>query len=180
MIHNKYNRGGLFEWSVSADEKNSTINILGLQQGGFVMPRDYYLNKTDDDEMIVAYLEYMTKVGVLLGANEETTMAQMKEVLKLEREIAKVNHSFQMLTLLFQHWFLLDPSAAWTAQRWSKELSQDDTEKFDQFKSILGLGSIFSWSIQANRPRDKWSRTDCRLLTGILWQSDQFDSRVHE
>lgn len=33
----------------------------------------------------------MTKIGVLLGGNEANTRAQMKEVLQLEREIAKVS-----------------------------------------------------------------------------------------
>lgn len=98
-MHNKYNRGNLFEWSVSADEKNSSRNILDIQQGGFVMPRDYYLNKTDDDDIIIAYLDFMTKIGVLLGGQEESTRAQMKEVLKLERQIAKVqllyNHNLE-------------------------------------------------------------------------------------
>lgn len=104
-MHNKYNRGGLFEWSVSADEKNSTRNVLDLQQGGFVMPRDYYLNKTDDDEIMVAYLDFMVKIGLLLGSDEANTRVQMKEVIKLEREIAKVSkpirpnstHSFDFM-----------------------------------------------------------------------------------
>ena len=56
-----------------------------------MMPRDYYLNKTDDDDVVVAYLDFMIKVGVLLGGNKDSTRAQMKEVLKLERQIAKVN-----------------------------------------------------------------------------------------
>lgn len=89
-MHNKYNRGGLFEWSVSADEKDSTKNVLDLQQGSFLMPRDYYLNKTDDDEIMIAYLDFMTKIGVLLGGNETITRNQMKQVIELERKIAKV------------------------------------------------------------------------------------------
>lgn len=90
-MHNKYNRGGLFEWSVSADEKDSTKNVLDLQQGSFLMPRDYYLNKTDDDEIMIAYLDFMTKIGVLLGGNETITRNQMKQVIELERKIAKVS-----------------------------------------------------------------------------------------
>lgn len=90
-MHNRYNRGGLFEWSVSADEKDSTKNVLNLQQGSFIMPRDYYLNKTDNDEIIVAYLDFMTKVGVLLGGGDESsTRMQMKKVLEFERKISKI------------------------------------------------------------------------------------------
>lgn len=101
LMHNKYNRGGLFEWTVSADEKNSTRNILDLQQGGFVMPRDYYLNKTEDDEIIVAYLDYMVKVGVLLGGEENATRQQMLEVFRLEKEISKVSHFKYFVNLSF-------------------------------------------------------------------------------
>lgn len=90
-MHNRYNRGGLFEWSVAQDEKNSSRMVLDLQQGGFVMPRDYYMNKTDDDPIMVAYLEFMVKIGVLLGGEEASTRAQMKDVLRLERAMAKVN-----------------------------------------------------------------------------------------
>nr|XP_027199994.1 endothelin-converting enzyme homolog isoform X2 [Dermatophagoides pteronyssinus] len=91
LMHNRYNRGGLFEWSVSADEKDSTKNVLNLQQGSFIMSRDYYLNKTDNDEIIVAYLDFMTKVGVLLGGGDESsTRMQMKKVLEFERKISKI------------------------------------------------------------------------------------------
>lgn len=48
IYHNQYNRGGLFSWAVGADERNSTRNIIQLDQGGLGLPsRDYYLNKTD-------------------------------------------------------------------------------------------------------------------------------------
>ncbi|UXI15573.1 aromatic-L-amino-acid decarboxylase-like [Sarcoptes scabiei] len=90
LMHNKYNRGGLFEWSVSADEKDPAKNILDLQQSSFVMPRDYYLNKTDDDEIMVAYLDFMTKIGVLLGGDETITRNQMKDVIAFERKIAEI------------------------------------------------------------------------------------------
>lgn len=90
LMHNRYNRGGLFEWSVSADEKDSTKNVLNLQQGSFIMPRDYYLNKTDNDEVIIAYLDFMTKVGVLLGGDETTTHEQMKRVMEFERQVSKI------------------------------------------------------------------------------------------
>lgn len=54
IYHNQYNRGGLFSWAVGADERNSTKNIIQLDQGGLGLPsRDYYLNKTDKN--IVSY-----------------------------------------------------------------------------------------------------------------------------
>ncbi|GFT80322.1 endothelin-converting enzyme homolog, partial [Nephila pilipes] len=52
ILHNQYSRGGLFSWGVGEDERNSSRNILQLDQGGLGLPtRDYYLNKSKDDEV---------------------------------------------------------------------------------------------------------------------------------
>ncbi|XP_054713276.1 endothelin-converting enzyme homolog isoform X1 [Uloborus diversus] len=91
IIHNEYNRGGLFSWGVGEDERNSTRYILQLDQGGLGLPtRDYYLNKSKDDEVLVAYLSYMTKVGVLLGGEENATRAQMEDVIEFETKLANI------------------------------------------------------------------------------------------
>lgn len=92
-LHNKYNRGGgLFSWAVGADEKNSTQNIIQLDQSGLILPtRDYYLNRTAHEKVINAYLNYMTKVGVLLGGSEADTRAQMEQILEFETRIANVS-----------------------------------------------------------------------------------------
>jgi endothelin-converting enzyme len=93
ILHNKYNRGGgLFSWAVGADEKNSTQNVLQLDQSGLILPtRDYYLNRTAHEKVIDAYLTYMVKVGVLLGGNESETRSQMEKVLEFETRIANVS-----------------------------------------------------------------------------------------
>lgn len=91
ILHNQYNRGGLFSWAVGADERNSTKNIIQIDQSGLGLPsRDYYLNKSSDDEVLKAYLTFMTKVGVLLGGDEENVKNQMKDVLEFETELAKI------------------------------------------------------------------------------------------
>lgn len=37
---------------------------LQMDQGGLTLPnRDYYLNKTDNDEVLTAYLDFMTTVS---------------------------------------------------------------------------------------------------------------------
>lgn len=91
LLHNDYNRGGLFTWGIGEDERNSSNNIIQIDQGGLGLPtKDYYLNKTDDDPVLNAYLTYMTKVGVLLGGEENETRKQMKEVIKFETELAEI------------------------------------------------------------------------------------------
>ncbi|CAG2117658.1 unnamed protein product, partial [Medioppia subpectinata] len=91
ILHNEYNRGGLFSWAVGADEKNSTQNIIQIDQSGLGLPsRDYYINKTTNDEVLKAYLNFMIRVGVLLGGEENSTRDQMKNVLEFEKRLAQV------------------------------------------------------------------------------------------
>lgn len=42
-------------------------------------------------------MKYMTKVGELLGGGNNTRQ-QMKDVMELEKELAKVNHDYICLT----------------------------------------------------------------------------------
>lgn len=89
IYHNQYNRGGLFSWAVGADERNSTRNIIQLDQGGLGLPsRDYYLNKTDKNVVLDAYLIYMIKVAELMGGTN--VEEQMKEVLEFEKKLATI------------------------------------------------------------------------------------------
>ncbi len=60
---NKFNIGGFFTWAVAEDDKNSSRYVIQIDQGGLTLPnRDYYLNKTDTDEILVALSNYMVKV----------------------------------------------------------------------------------------------------------------------
>ena len=49
----------------------------------------YFSSPTRTQEL-VAYLEYMTTVGVLLGGEKNATEKQMREVMRLEMDMAKV------------------------------------------------------------------------------------------
>lgn len=101
LLHNKYNRGGgLFLWAVGADEKNSSVNVLQLDQSGLILPsREYYLNRSSHGKVLNAYLSYMVKVGVLLGAPENETRQQMVHVIDFETRIANVSYYFWFLAL---------------------------------------------------------------------------------
>ena len=89
--HNVMNMGGFFTWAVAEDDKNSSRHVIQvnkteqifyqfllcddgcdnidfveqMDQSGLTLPnRDYYLNKTESDEILVAYLDYVTKVSI--------------------------------------------------------------------------------------------------------------------
>lgn len=92
-LHNTYNMGGLFGWAVGEDDRNSSRHIIQIDQGGLTLPtRENYINRTAQHEKILtAYLEYMTKIGVLLGAKNETqAKKQMQEIIDFETRIAEI------------------------------------------------------------------------------------------
>lgn len=90
-LQNRYNMGGFFSWAVGEDDKNSSNHVIQIDQGGLALPtREHYLNKTVHGKVLTAYLDYMTKTGVLLGGLEADVRLQMQDVLEIETKIAKI------------------------------------------------------------------------------------------
>jgi len=82
-----------FSFYIGADEKNSTMNLLQMYQGGISMgDRDYYLL---DDEASVkirnAYKEYIRTLFSLAGYSEEEAAESAEAVLAFETGIAEVS-----------------------------------------------------------------------------------------
>ncbi|XP_053618690.1 endothelin-converting enzyme homolog isoform X1 [Plodia interpunctella] len=90
-VQNTYNLGGLFNWAVTEDDRNSSRHVIVLDQGGLNLPtRDNYLNKTAHKKVLDAYLDYMTRVCELLGANKTEAKAQMNKVILFETDLANI------------------------------------------------------------------------------------------
>lgn len=80
-----------FSMWVAEDEKNPTKNILQFDQGGIILLREQYLNKTvRSDKILSAYLKYMTGTGVLLGGERNETERLMAKVVEFEQAIANI------------------------------------------------------------------------------------------
>ncbi|XP_017775297.1 PREDICTED: endothelin-converting enzyme 1 isoform X2 [Nicrophorus vespilloides] len=91
IIQNQYNIGGLFSYAVGEDDKNSTRHVLQVDQSGLTLPtREHYLNKTEHEKILNAYLDYMTKVGELLGGDPNSTRDQMSGVIEFETKLANI------------------------------------------------------------------------------------------
>ncbi|KAL3271004.1 hypothetical protein HHI36_021505 [Cryptolaemus montrouzieri] len=91
VVLNKYNIGALFSYSVGEDDKNSSKHVLQIDQSGLTLPtRENYLNKTEHAKVLEAYLDYMTKVGVLLGGEPNSTKEQMAAVIEFETRLANI------------------------------------------------------------------------------------------
>ncbi|XP_017884979.1 endothelin-converting enzyme homolog isoform X2 [Ceratina calcarata] len=91
VLQNVYNMDGLFAWSVNEDDRNSSRHIIQIDQGGLTLPTvEDYLNVSEHGKVLTAYLEYMTKIGVLLGGEENSTRRQMQDVIQFETKLAEI------------------------------------------------------------------------------------------
>lgn len=90
--YSRYNINCLFGWAIGEDDKNSTRHVIQIDQGGLTLPTpDYYENRTEIHRKVLKeYIEYMTKVCVLLGANETDARRQMEEIMEFETKIANI------------------------------------------------------------------------------------------
>ncbi|XP_003491860.1 neprilysin-1 [Bombus impatiens] len=90
-LRGEYNEGVLLEQWVGPDDKNSSANILQLDQMQVALPsRDYYLKKSSEAQL-KAYHRYMTNVAVLLGANPQTAAEEFNRVINLEKQLANAS-----------------------------------------------------------------------------------------
>ncbi|MGH0144682.1 UNVERIFIED_CONTAM: hypothetical protein FKN15_036166 [Acipenser sinensis] len=90
-VSGPYRAMPFFTIYVSVDPKNSNSNVIQLDQSGLFLPsRDYYLNKTANEKVLTAYLEYMAELGMLLGGDHNTTRVQMQQILDFETTLANI------------------------------------------------------------------------------------------
>ncbi|XP_021083785.1 endothelin-converting enzyme 2 isoform X2 [Mesocricetus auratus] len=86
-----YRATPFFTVYVSADAKSSNSNVIQVDQSGLFLPsRDYYLNRTANEKVLTAYLDYMEELGILLGGQPASTRQQMQQVLELETQLANI------------------------------------------------------------------------------------------
>ncbi|KAM5334746.1 endothelin-converting enzyme 2 isoform 3-T3 [Glossophaga mutica] len=86
-----YRATPFFTVYISADSKSSNSNVIQVDQSGLFLPsRDYYLNRTANEKVLTAYLDYMEELGVLLGGQPASTREQMRQVLELETQLANI------------------------------------------------------------------------------------------
>ncbi|XP_045154875.1 endothelin-converting enzyme 1 [Echinops telfairi] len=87
-----YRTSPFFSVYVSADSKNSNSNVIQVDQSGLGLPsRDYYLNKTENEQVLTGYLNYMVQLGKLLGGGDEDRIRpQMQQILDFETALANI------------------------------------------------------------------------------------------
>ncbi|MED6251590.1 Endothelin-converting enzyme 2 [Ataeniobius toweri] len=91
MVSGPYRAQPFFSVGVSTDPKNSNSNVIQVDQSGLFLPsRDYYLNKTANEKVLAAYLDYMVELGMLLGGEKSSTQLQMQQILEFETVLANI------------------------------------------------------------------------------------------
>ncbi|XP_030759293.1 neprilysin-1-like isoform X1 [Sitophilus oryzae] len=86
-----YNEGFLIEQWIGPDDKNSSVNIIQMDQMTLALPsRDYYLKSSSEGDMN-AYHKYMTNIAVLLGANKTTAGTELQDIIEFEKKLAEVS-----------------------------------------------------------------------------------------
>ena len=91
----QYGGSGFFHAGFDADEKNATVNILNVSQGGITLgQKEYYL---DNDEATTkireAYKLHIIRMFQLFGYSKGAATKKMKNIMKVETELAKVSKS---------------------------------------------------------------------------------------
>ena len=78
-----------------ADEKNATMNILNIYQGGICLgQKEYYLD-TDPATTAIreAYKKHIERMFKLFGFSDAEAKSKMESIMKIETELAKVSKS---------------------------------------------------------------------------------------
>ncbi|XP_042900690.1 neprilysin-1 isoform X2 [Parasteatoda tepidariorum] len=88
QLRGDYNQGIIIEQWVGPDDKNSSVNVIQLDQMSFGLPsREYFLKDSSEKER-KAYLKLMVEVAILFGADREIAEMDMTDVLDLEIRFA--------------------------------------------------------------------------------------------
>lgn len=90
-----YGDSEFFGLYIGADQKNAKMNIINVMQGGTTLgQKEYYLDSDPATvEIREAYKKHVVRMFKMFGFLEKAAEAKMKNVLKLETELAKVSKS---------------------------------------------------------------------------------------
>ena len=91
----KYGDQQFMRAGFGADEKNSTQNILNVNQGGITLgQKEYYLdNDAATKQIRDAYKAHIVRMFQMYGFNEEIAKKKMESIMSIETALAKVSKS---------------------------------------------------------------------------------------
>ena len=90
-----YGETEFFGVYIGADDKNASQNILNISQGGLTLgQKDYYVeNDAATVKIREGYKRYIVEMFQLMGFKKKAAEKKMKNILRIETELAKVSKS---------------------------------------------------------------------------------------
>jgi putative endopeptidase len=105
-----------FGFGSGADNKNSSVDIAQLGQGGLGLPdRDYYFKDDDRSKMIRAqYVGHISRMLQLLGDTPAAADAGAQAIMKLETALANASLTLEVLRNPYASYHKMAVAAKWT------------------------------------------------------------------
>ncbi|XP_013386225.1 endothelin-converting enzyme homolog [Lingula anatina] len=85
-----FDRSVLFRFYITADDRNSTRNIIQIDQGGLTTDRSYYFENETTSTFYIAYKEFMVRIAALMGADENATEQFVQDIITFEKSLANI------------------------------------------------------------------------------------------
>ena len=130
---------------LGADEKNASMNILNVAQGGLALgQKDYYL-ETDSATTHIReeYKKHIVRMFQLFDFSEEQAQQKMENIMRLETELAKVSRSRTELR---------DPQLNYNKTTLSEFMQNYPNLQLEKQMNATGLESKYMDSLVVGQP----------------------------
>lgn len=120
---------------VGPDSKNSSENLLSLNQGGIAMgDRDYYLSADSTNVALrESYIKYIERLFTLAGYSPESAGKAAQSVMKIETELARLSYTRVELR---------DPQKNYNRMAYTDFLKREKGFDWNGFFISLGVDSL--------------------------------------
>ena len=145
LLMAKYGDSEFYRAGMGADEKNATQNILNVSQGGLTLgQKDYYLDTDPATTKIrEAYKQHIVRMFQLFGFSKGASTKKMRNVFRLELELAKVSKSSTELR---------DPQANYNKMTLNEFATNYPNLKLEQVMNAQGLQSQYMQELVVGQP----------------------------
>lgn len=176
-----------FFFYVSADQFNSSMNIVNFYQGGLGLPDvDYYTNPDERSQKLRAdYIDHLTKMFLLSGEDETSAHNSAKAILNIETALANISktrlerripeENFHKVTL--DELADLSPSFDWQTYFTSFGIAEPGEINIGQKEFIAGISQVIDqYSVDDWKVYLKWNLLDA----SASYLSSDFDKQNFE
>lgn len=131
-----------FSTGVGADQKNSDMNIMHIGEGGLSLgDRDYYLEKNETNDKIMAAFEtYVKRLMELIGYDEAERQRVWENVIDIETLMAKAKMTREMRR---------NPQLRYNPRTMAQLKADYPAIEWERYFSDLGVGAVDSANVSS-------------------------------